>query len=309
MPDALSIESSVTPRKRYRFGWFDFVLILFMAVGLIWIILKIRNNLQYAWNWGILPQYLIRLDAGTGEMVPGLIMQGVLVTIRVSIWAAAFALAIGTVMGLFRVSNSRFRRFLGWAYVELIRNMPILVWVFIVYYFFSDQVFQFIDLESHLQPDSQTTLATTTFLFGAPERLPSFLSGVAALALYEGAYITEIVRAGIQSVGKGQWEAAGAMGLTPFKRMRLVIFPQALVRVLPPLAGQFISTIKDSSIISVISIQELTFQGMELMAAAFITFEVWITVMLLYLILCLACSLAVAGLENRLRVKQERINI
>jgi len=121
-----------------------------------------------------------------------------------------------------------------------------------------------------------------------------------ALALYEGAYITEIVRAGIQSVDKGQWEAALSVGLSPFKRMRLVIFPQALTRILPPLAGQFISTIKDSSIISVISIQELTFQGMELMAAALITFEVWITVMLLYLVVCLACSLAVAMLEERL---------
>jgi len=92
------------------------------------------------------------------------------------------------------------------------------------------------------------------------------------------------------------------MGLSPYKRMRLVILPQAVTRILPPLAGQFISTIKDSSIISVISIQELTFQGMELMAAALITFEVWITVMLLYLVLCLTCSLAVAWLENRLGV-------
>ena len=102
---------------------------------------------------------------------------------------------------------------------------------------------------------------------------------------------------------KGQWEAAFSVGLSPFKRMRLLIMPQALTRILPPLAGQFIATIKDSSIISIISIQELTFQGMELMAAALITFEVWITVMLLYLILCLACSLAVAGLEERLGKK------
>ena len=99
---------------------------------------------------------------------------------------------------------------------------------------------------------------------------------------------------------KGQWEAAFSVGLSPFKRMRLVIMPQALSRILPPLASQFIATIKDSSIISIISIQELTFQGMELMSAAMITFEVWITVMLLYLVLCLACSLVVAGLEERL---------
>ncbi len=288
------------PTNSRRFGWPDIILLLIVAAGIAWIGLQIRSNLRYNWNWGIIPQYLVLHDIQTGSLVPGLILQGLLVTIRVSLWASVLALMIGTVMGLFRVSQSPFRRFLGWAYVETIRNLPILVWVFIVYYFISDQVFQMVDLESRLLQSSPDTLAAINFLFGAPERLPSFLAGVVALALYEGAYITEIVRAGIQSIEKGQWEAAVTLGLTPFKRMRLVIFPQALARILPPLAGQFISTIKDSSIISIISIQELTFQGMELMAAALITFEVWITVMLLYLVVCLACSLAVAALENRM---------
>jgi len=279
------------------------LLILTVLAGFAWLALKVKVNLQYNWNWGIIPQYLLLRDPQSGSLVPGLILQGLLVTIRVSIWASGLALVIGIIMGLFRVSNSRFRRFLGWIYVELIRNMPILVWVFIVYYFLSDQLFQFLDLESRIMQGSRTTLAATSLFFGSPDRLPSFLAGVVALALYEGAYITEIVRAGIQSVDKGQWEAALSVGLSPFKRMRLVIFPQALTRILPPLAGQFISTIKDSSIISVISIQELTFQGMELMAAALITFEVWITVMLLYLVVCLACSLAVAMLEERLSRK------
>ena len=294
------------PSKGKRFGWPDIILLLMVAVGIAWVVWKVRLNLRYNWNWGIIPQYLFFHDRQSGAMVPGLITQGLLVTIRVSLWASALALVIGSVMGLCRVSRSRFRRFLGWSYVELIRNMPILVWVFIVYYFISDQFLLAIDLESRLLHSSKATLAATTFLFGPPERLPSFLSGVMALALYEGAYITEIVRAGIQSVEKGQWEAASAMGLSPVKRMRLVIFPQAVTRILPPLAGQFISTIKDSSIISVISIQELTFQGMELMAAAMITFEVWITVMVFYLVVCLTCSLIAAGLENRLGAKNHQ---
>jgi len=287
-------------KKDRRTGWLDMLLLLIVLIGFGWLLLKVKVNLQYNWNWGIIPQYLLLRDPQSGSLVPGLILQGLLVTIRVSIWASGLALVIGIIMGLFRVSKSRFRRFIGWIYVEVIRNMPILVWVFIVYYFLSDQLFQFLDLESRILQGSPTALAATSLFFGAPERLPSFLAGVVALALYEGAYITEIVRAGIQSVDKGQWEAALSVGLSPFKRMRLVIFPQALTRILPPLAGQFISTIKDSSIISVISIQELTFQGMELMAAALITFEVWITVMLLYLVVCLACSLAVAMLEERL---------
>lgn len=281
-------------------GWPDIILLLLVVTGVVWIVLKVKVNLQYNWNWGIIPQYLLLRDPQSGTLIPGLIIRGLLVTIRVSLWASVLALVIGTIMGLFRVSASRFRQFLGWTYVALIRNMPILVWVFIVYYFLSDQLFQLMDLEAHIQQSAPTTRAMATLLFGDPERLPSFLAGVVALALYEGAYMTEIIRAGIQSVDKGQGEAALSVGLSPFKRMRLVIMPQALARILPPLAGQFIATIKDSSIISIISIQELTFQGMELMSAALITFEVWITVMLLYLVLCLGCSLVVAGLEERL---------
>ena len=129
-------------------------------------------------------------------------------------------------------------------------------------------------------------------------QLPVFLSAVAMLALYEGAYITEIIRAGIQSIEKGQWEASSALGFSRLQQMRYVIFPQATVRILPPLAGQLISTIKDSAIVSVISIPELTFQGMELMSATYRTFEVWITITLMYFLLTFTCSLAVQRLER-----------
>ncbi len=122
-----------------------------------------------------------------------------------------------------------------------------------------------------------------------------------AIALFEGAYITEIVRAGIQSIEKGQWEASHALGLSRWQQMRHVVLPQAVQRILPPLAGEFINTIKNSSIVSVISIQELTFQGMELLAATRLTFEVWMTVAGLYLVVCLLLSLAVSRLENHMR--------
>ena len=122
-------------------GWLDMLLLLIVVGGFGWLLLKVKVNLQYSWNWDIIPQYLLLRDTQSGSLVPGLILQGLLVTIRVSIWASGLALLIGIIMGLFRVSNSRLRRFIGWLYVELIRNMPILVWVFIVYYFLSDQLF------------------------------------------------------------------------------------------------------------------------------------------------------------------------
>jgi polar amino acid transport system permease protein len=120
---------------------------------------------------------------------------------------------------------------------------------------------------------------------------------VITLALFQGAYIAEIVRAGIQAIDTGQWEAGKALGLTRWKMMRLVVLPQAIRIMLPPLANEFINTIKWSSIVSIISIQELTFQGLQVMASTQATIEVWLTISLMYLAPCLALSLVVRRIE------------
>jgi len=273
------------------------VVSLALASLFVWIVYRVNVEVHYKWNWGILPQYLIRFDHQRAEWMWGLIMQGVFTTLRLSIWATILAMIFGTIMGLFRVSHGLFNRLISWSYVELIRNIPILVWLFIFYYFISDQIIPIFGLDQLVTSETENIRNLLAFLFASPTRLPAFLSGLLALAIYEGAYITEIIRAGIQSIEKEQWEASSALGFTKWQQMRHVIFPQAIQRVLPPLAGQFISTIKDSAIVSVISVQELTFQGMELMSATFLTFEVWITIMVLYLVLCLTCSLLVERLE------------
>ena len=284
-------------KQKNRITNLDIAVSFALASVFVWLVYRVNVEVHYKWNWGIIPQYLIRFDPEKSRWVSGLIMQGVFTTLRLSIWATILAMIFGTIMGLFRVSQGLFNRLISWSYVELIRNIPILVWIFIFYYFVSDQIMPFFGVDELVRSKSGNIRNFLTFIFAPPARLPAFLSGLLALAIYEGAYITEIIRAGIQSIEKGQWEASSALGFSRWQQMRYVIFPQALQRVLPPLAGQFISTIKDSAIVSVISIQELTFQGMELMSATFLTFEVWITIMVLYLLLCLTCSLLVERLE------------
>jgi len=229
-----------------------------------------------------------------------MLIIGLLTTLRLSFWGTLFAAFLGTVMGLARTGESLFNRLFSRIYVELMRNTPPLVIIFIFYFFFSEPLMQAVGLEEWLASLSHQGRAVFTLLFSRPEYASSFFAALATLAIFEGAYITEIVRAGIQAVPKGQWEAARALGFTRWQQMRHIIFPQALRQILPPLSGQFIALIKDSSIVSVISIQELTFMGTELMSSTYLTIEIWIVVTLLYLLMTLPCSLLVRHLEVRL---------
>jgi polar amino acid transport system permease protein len=234
------------------------------------------------------------------RLVPNLLMQGLFMTIRLSIWGTVIATIIGLVMGLFRVSQSLFRRLVGRTYVELVRNLPPIVLIFIFYYFISDQIFSFFNIDAFMSARSECFQSIFGFLFAPASRCCAFLSAMITLAIFEGAYITEIIRAGIQAISRGQYEAAYALGMSRLQAMRHVVLPQAAKTILPPLAGQFISTIKDSAIVSVISIQELTFQGMELMSATYLTFECWIVITALYLVLTLSLSLGVSRLEMKM---------
>jgi polar amino acid transport system permease protein len=268
-----------------------------LVVGIAYVAQKVLVDLDYQWNWGVIPQYLLRYDAETGRWMPNLLLRGLFTTLRLSLWSTLLAALIGLVMGFARVSQSPFRRLLGQTYVEVCRNLPPLVIVFIFYYFISDQLMPRLGLESlarSLSPGAQYQLGLWV---APPQMLNAFISAVISLAIFEGAYITEIIRSGIQSIDQGQWEASQALGMTRRQRMRHVILPQALQRIIPPLAGQFISTIKDSAIVSVISIQELTFQAMDIMTTTYLTFEIWITATLLYLLLTLTCSLMARRLE------------
>ncbi len=287
--------------QKSKFTTIDLILSLLLLSAVIYTVYKLHIGFSYKWNWGAIPQYFLRYDTATENWVTNILLQGFFTTIRLSIWATIFATLIGAAMGLFRVSRSLFRRLIGGTYVELIRNLPPLVIIFIFYFFVGDQILPLLGVEEFIRNSSERTQAVFAVFFAPPSLFTAFLSALITLSIFEGAYITEIVRSGIQSIEKGQWEASAALGFSRWQQMRYVVLPQAVQRILPPLAGQFISTIKDSAIVSVISIQELTFQAMELMSSTYLTFEIWITITIMYLMLTLTCSLAVERLEIYMR--------
>ena len=201
----------------------------------------------------------------------GPLLVGLATTLQISFFSIIFAIIIGVVAGLARISSNPAFKKLSILYIELIRGTPLLVQIFIFYFF-----------------------------IGTVLSLDRFTAGVAALAVFTGAYVAEIVRAGIQSIHKGQMEAARSLGMSYPKAMIHVVLPQAIKRTLPPMAGQFISLIKDSSLVSVISITDLTKAGREVSATTFSPFETWFTVALLYLVLTSGLSVLVQKLEKKM---------
>jgi polar amino acid transport system permease protein len=288
-------------KKKAKFRLLDLFLACAILVALGYAAYRINTHLHYKWDWASVPQFLLRFDEESGGWVANVLLFGLYNTIRLSLWGTFLATLIGTVMGLCRVSHNLFSRLIGRTYVELVRNVPPLVLIFIFYYFLSGQIMAAVGIDSFLAARSQGFQEAVALFLAPPSMFSAFVSALITLAIFEGAYITEIVRAGIESIEKGTWEAAYALGLSRWQQLRYVILPLAAQRILPPLAGQFISTIKDSAIVSVISIPELTFQGMELMSATYLIFEVWIVITALYLLLTLSLSLAIERWEIYLR--------
>lgn len=262
---------------------------------------RIAMRLNYHWNWGAMPQFLFRYDADQDRWVTNYLILGLLTTIRLSLWAGLLALPLGLLLALMRTSRSLYLRLVSRTAIELLRNLPPLVLIFLFYYFLANQIIPQLHLDDAAQAASPAIQHVLNFFFAPASQLSAFFSAVLTLTIFESAYMAEIFRAGIESVERSQWEASLAQGLTRFQALRYVILPQGISRVLPPLAGQLISLIKDSAIVSVISIQELTYQGTQLMASTSLTIEVWVTVAALYFLLTFPCAWCVDTLERWLR--------
>ena len=287
------------PIERRKLTKVDFTLFAGVIFLVIYAVYQVNDVLVYKWNWGRVTNFVIRFDKDSGTYVANLLLHGLATTLRLAVWGTVLATIIGLVMGYWRTCENLTLRIISRCYVELIRNIPPVVFIFIFFFFISSQIFPALGFDN-INPDSPFVDNTIfRIMFGDPVLLSNFLAGMVCLAMFEGAYITEIVRAGIQSIPKGQWEASRAIGLSPFNVLRDIILPQALRKILPPLAGQFITLIKDSAIVSLISIQELTFLATEVAASTTKVFETWILVGAMYFVLCYGFALLFAWLERR----------
>lgn len=286
-------------RKAKRLHWLDALIVVILAlfVAVVWY--RIDGSLNYKWRWDIIPNYILRWHTEKEQWVPNLLLQGFITTIRVSIYASVLALILGVILGVARCANNLAIRMLARTYLEVLRNIPPVVVIFIFFFFLSEQLITAFNIEDWARSIArQEDKGAWEFFFGDMRQFPSLISGVIVLALFESAFVGEIVRAGIQSVDKGQHEAAQSIGMTTADQLRFIILPQAMKKVVPPMANQFISLIKDSAIISLISVQELTFKTVELVASTRAIFEAWITTAAFYFVICFGLSLLFRKLEK-----------
>ena len=285
--------------RKNRWSWIDLLVIASVIGFVIFVVVRVETVLQYSWNWLHVMPFLAYVDEDTGRWVTNLLLEGLIMTMRLAVIGIVISALIGVVMGLCRISGNLFLRMVSRTYVELVRNTPPLVFIFIFYFFLSSQLMPLLGVDDLARSDSAVAQWFVNVVAGDPALFSNYVAGLICLSIFEGAYITEIVRAGIQSIPRGQWEAGKSMGLSGFDVMRYVILPQAVSRIMPPLANQFIILIKDSSIVSLISIQELTFMAVEVGVSTSRVFEVWILTAFMYFVICYACVIVFNWLERR----------
>ncbi|WP_288186153.1 amino acid ABC transporter permease [Sporomusa sphaeroides] len=201
-----------------------------------------------------------------------LLLMGAGVTVQITALSVGFGLLIGMFVGIARLSTLWPVKMLAAIYVDFIRGTPLLVQIFLIYF-------------------------ALPLLVG--QRIDPFIAAITACSVNSGAYVAEIFRSGIQSIDKGQMEAGRSLGMTWAQTMRYIILPQAFKRIIPPLGNEFIAMLKDSSLVSVIGFEELTRRGQLIIARTYGSFEIWLTVAFIYLIMTFTISRLVDYLERR----------
>jgi len=225
-------------------------------------------NLNYNWQWYRVPAFLFTIE--NGYLVPGMLMEGLGITLKVSFLGLVFSMVTGFSTALMRFSSSPVLNVLCRVYIETVRNTPLLILICIIYFVISPVI-----------------------------GLSPFASAVLALSLFEGAYASEIIRSGIETIPRGQWEAAQSLGLSVPDIYLKVILPQVMRQALPILAGQSVSLVKDSALVSTIAIHDLTMQGQRIVSDTFLTFEIWFTVAACYFAITASLSFLISRLEHK----------
>lgn len=205
-----------------------------------------------------------------------ILLQGAVITIQITVMAVGCGFFIGMIAALANLSRFIIVRLLVKCYVELFRGTPLLVQIFMIYFALPMVIGQSIN---------------------------PYVAAVTACSINSGAYVSEIFRAGIQSIDKGQMEASRSLGLTWAQTMRYIVMPQAFKAIIPPLGNEFIAMMKDTSLVSVIGFEELTRRGQLIIARTYGSFEIWTAVAIIYLIMTLSISQLVAFLERRYNIK------
>ncbi|MBT8334499.1 MAG: amino acid ABC transporter permease [Deltaproteobacteria bacterium] len=256
-----------TSRVPYK----DIVIYLFIMAGIVYIVLRGASEQGYHWQWYRIPQFLYTHKDGSFTLGP--LLEGLKITLHITWISMILTYVIGLATALLRLSDSIIGRVVARLYLEVARNTPLIVQLFFIY-----------------------------FVVAPVLGIDRLFAAILALSLFEGAYASEIYRSGIVSLPKGQWEASHSLGLTTFDTYRKIILPQAIRRVLPPLTSQTISLIKDSSLVSVIAVYEMTMQANAIVAETFLTFEVYFTIAGIYLVITVFLSQLVALLERKFKV-------
>ncbi len=231
------------------------------------------RNMGYNWQWYRIPQFLFSFtDDGFqwGEIAIGLVA-----TIKLSVLSFALATVLGLFVALLRLSGLVVGTAVAIGFLELVRNIPLLVLLYLVYYVLGQ-------------------------IFG----LNRYWASVLTLAVFHSALISEIFRAGVNAIPKGQWEAAASIGMSTGQCYRYIVLPQSIRFMLPPMTGEAVHLIKSSAIVSVIAVAELTTIGRNIISDTYMSFEIWFTVAAVYMVVTLLLSVGVSYLERRYVVDQ-----
>ncbi len=287
------------PRSWKKMNKFDYSLLGALLIFGVYILYNLVINISL--NFGSILNYIYRYN-NAGEFVFGVLAKGLFTTIRLGFWSILLALLIGLLVGSLAAHKKGFASLPSKMYIQLVRNTPPLILLFIIF-FFASYIFTepILNFEFYLSKSPKIVQDIFYTLVAPKGKLDIMFAATLTLGLYEGAYLAEIFRGGIESIPKAQWEAGQSQGLSKFQVIRLIILPQTFKLVLPALVGQAISTFKDSALASIIALPELTFQSMEVMTATNITLELWLIVALFYFIISFVLEKLGKYHENRVK--------